>query len=71
MELFENDEVGDGGGEHAVEGGSPDLEHPTAVDGLRVVNVVHTALSISGRTEIISQRLLCERFISGSRGAVK
>ena len=41
FELYEDDEVGDGGGKHAGEGAPPDLEHPAARDGLRVVNVVH------------------------------
>ena len=39
--MYEDDEVGDGGGEHAGEGAPPDLEHPAPRDGLRVVNVVH------------------------------
>lgn len=30
FELYEDDEVGDGGGEHAGEGAPPDLEHPAA-----------------------------------------
>ena len=30
FELNENDEVCDGGGEHAGEGAPPDLEHPAA-----------------------------------------
>ena len=39
--MNENDEVCDGGGEHAGEGAPPDLEHPAARDRLRVVDMVH------------------------------
>ena len=47
LELNENDEVCDTGGEHASEGTASDEEHPTPRDRLRVVDNVHHLLDIS------------------------
>ena len=47
LELNENDEVSDTGGEHAGEGTASDGEHPTPRDRLRVIDNVHHLLDIS------------------------
>ena len=46
FELQQDDEVGDGDGDHAGEGAACDLEHAASSQGLRSVNTVQDLLDL-------------------------
>ena len=46
FELQQDDEVGDGDGDHAGEGAACDLEHAASSQGLRSVNTVQDQLDL-------------------------